>query len=96
MKQCLFVLLSLGLSVITSVSFASEKSYSTPNRTAVIVDGDNTNQRLCYYQGQAYSEGSLLEVGGFLLRCENATDFETNGRLKWQSYSPEESRKTNR
>ncbi|ROV59168.1 DUF1496 domain-containing protein [Vibrio ponticus] len=67
---------------------AAEKSYSTPNhRAAVVVNSEQANHRICYYQDLAYSEGALLEVGGYLMRCENANQYETNGKLKWVTFA---------
>lgn len=77
------VVLLLWLSIFSLSSFASEKSYSTPSRAAIVVDAQAANHRLCFYQDQAFSQGALLEIGGYLMRCDDANEFESNGRLKW-------------
>ncbi|MGF1910612.1 YnjH family protein [Vibrio kasasachensis] len=86
--------LILWLSFFSLVGFASEKSYSTPNRAAIVVDAENINHRVCYYQDKAFSLGALLEVGGYLLRCEEANNFESNGRLKWVAFGKTETTQT--
>ncbi|WP_246335877.1 DUF1496 domain-containing protein [Vibrio marinisediminis] len=79
-------LLLLWLSVFSLTSYANEKSYSTPSKAAIILDAQATNHRLCYYQDQAFSQGALLEVGGYIMRCDEANEFESNGRLKWITF----------
>ena len=87
-------ILILWFSFFSLAGFANEKSYSTPNRAAIVVDAKNSNHRVCYYQDKAFSLGALLEVSGYLLRCDEANDFESNGRLKWVAFGKTETTKT--
>lgn len=74
------ILLTYGDHVLAN---SETKSFSTPKKTAVIVNSSDLKHRICYYQDQAYSLGALIEVGGYIMRCDNANDFESNGALKW-------------
>ncbi|OIQ26676.1 DUF1496 domain-containing protein [uncultured Vibrio sp.] len=56
---------------------------STPGKAIIAVDGANAAKRVCYYQDQAYSLGSILQVGEHYMICKEANDFETNGALRW-------------
>ncbi|WP_244204711.1 DUF1496 domain-containing protein [Vibrio rhodolitus] len=87
MKRIPLTLCLLPLAWFSFSAHASDKSYTTPNRTAVVVNSQQANHRICFYQDQAYSEGALLEVGGFVMRCENANQYETNGSLKWVTFA---------
>ncbi|GAB2663978.1 DUF1496 domain-containing protein [Vibrio panuliri] len=93
MERILLMLVTL----LPLTSIAGEKSYSTPNhRAAIVFDGQAVNQRVCYYQDQAYSEGAILEVGGYLMRCDNAHQFESNGRVKWVSFEKPQTEQTSK
>lgn len=73
--------LALTFLLLSPVSMA--KTVTTPAAPVpVIVDGD-VGKRVCYYQDQAYSEGSLLQVGELYMICQAANKYETNGQLKW-------------
>ena len=78
-KQCLLLLLGS----LSFYAMANEKSYSTPTKAAVVVNSSQFKHRVCYYQDHAYSLGALLEIGGYILRCDVANNVESNGALKW-------------
>lgn len=64
------------------------KSVSTPKRSALVISAADLKHRVCYYQDQAYSFGALLEVGSYIMRCDEANNFESNGALKWVTIAP--------
>ncbi|MGF1720497.1 YnjH family protein [Vibrio kyushuensis] len=59
------------------------KIISTPGKAIIGVNAADIGKRVCYYQDQAYSLGSILQVGEHYMICKEANDFETNGALKW-------------
>ncbi len=73
----------LLLGWLSFYAMANEKSYSTPTKAAVVVNSSQFKHRVCYYQDHAYSLGALLEIGGYILRCDVANKIESNGALKW-------------
>ncbi|WP_070965113.1 DUF1496 domain-containing protein [Vibrio sonorensis] len=74
----LFILLFLPV-----VAFG--KTITTPSKAIVGVNATDAVKRVCWYQDSAYSEGAILQVGEFYIKCQAANDFETNGALKWVS-----------
>lgn len=82
---CLFLALSCGSVAAkeyssSDMSGTSTKAIFKPNLT---LEGQLGPQRVCYYNGQAYSLGSVLAVEGIVLECTPEKTFETNGKLKW-------------
>jgi hypothetical protein len=72
-----------SLFTVTSLSPLHAKVISTPGKAIIAVEGTNAAKRVCYYQDQAYSLGSILQVGEHYMVCKEANDFETNGALRW-------------
>ncbi|MBY5993353.1 DUF1496 domain-containing protein [Ferrimonas balearica] len=71
----------------------SSRIISTGHKPVTVVDGTQV-VRACWYQGQQYSEGAPLEVGGQLLFCLPKNDFETNGSLIWRAMTEREQRQS--
>ncbi len=61
------VLLASVAAVLSS--FAMAKSYNTPDSKALVVADGKLGQRVCYYDGKAYTTGAVLNVDGVLLMC---------------------------
>ncbi|MBY6226068.1 DUF1496 domain-containing protein [Ferrimonas balearica] len=83
--------LMIGLLVTTGALAQVERParvISTGLKPIPVVDGAEF-VRACWYQGQQYSEGAPLEVGGKLLYCLPKNDYETNGALIWRSADAE-------
>ncbi|MCG3863941.1 DUF1496 domain-containing protein [Photobacterium sp. Ph5] len=57
------------------------------------LDGQATNQRLCFYDDKAYSLGAIITIDGFKLECVTEKSIETNGRLMWKSLASSVSKK---
>ncbi|MCK6261903.1 YnjH family protein [Vibrio sp. ZSDE26] len=66
-----------------NVVSTSNKVISTPGKAIIGVNAGSIAKRVCYYQDQAYSLGSIVQVGEHYMVCKEANDFETNGALKW-------------
>ncbi|PSW91909.1 DUF1496 domain-containing protein [Photobacterium angustum] len=49
------------------------------------LDGQVTNQRLCFYEDKAYSLGAIIDIDGYKLQCAVENEVELNGRLMWKS-----------
>ncbi|MGR5250791.1 DUF1496 domain-containing protein [Vibrio astriarenae] len=83
------------LSLLLSACFLSSYAYANNNvltkasvgknktKPIVVLDGAQSNQRICLYQGEAYSLGAILEIRDLVLVCQESNDFELNGTLKW-------------
>ncbi|MGL6257755.1 DUF1496 domain-containing protein [Vibrio sp. WXL103] len=69
---------ALANSTVTRASVGN-----SANRPVVVVDNAQMSQRVCYYEGQKYSLGSIIETANRLLECQADNDFELNGALKW-------------
>ncbi len=88
LKRSLISIMSLSLLLPMT---AASKTYSlgggtqpnSANHKAVVVANGDTVKRVCYYQDQAYTEGAIIKVEGFVLQCSEANDYEQNGALKW-------------
>ncbi|MFX3701700.1 DUF1496 domain-containing protein, partial [Streptococcus suis] len=52
-------------------------------KAAVLVTQGGQPQRVCYYDDKAYSIGSVLEIGGVVIKCAVENDFEQNGARRW-------------
>ena len=59
------------------------KEISVRSQPKVSLEGTFNTQRVCFYNGQSYSLGSVISVEGVLLECLPEKHFETNGALKW-------------
>ncbi|RJX73610.1 DUF1496 domain-containing protein [Vibrio sinensis] len=79
--------------MVFSTNVVQAKTISTPSKSIVATTTDSI-KRVCYYQDQAYSEGAILQVGDYLLRCSVSHDYELNGALKWQTLPSENSAKS--
>ncbi|WP_318519040.1 DUF1496 domain-containing protein [Photobacterium leiognathi] len=67
------------------------KTYSIANTPEIEpsiefnLDGQATNQRLCFYEDKAYSLGAIIAIDGVKLECVIENSIETNGRLMWKN-----------
>ncbi|WP_318521455.1 DUF1496 domain-containing protein [Photobacterium leiognathi] len=67
------------------------KTYSIANSPEIEssielnLDGQATNQRLCFYEDKAYSLGAIIAIDGVKLECVAENSIETNGRLMWKN-----------
>ncbi|MDR9830436.1 DUF1496 domain-containing protein [Vibrio sp. FNV 38] len=79
-------LMLLPISVSTANTVVTKASVGNSHRKpVVIVDEAQVNQRVCLYQGEAYSLGAILEIRDLVLLCKESNDFELNGALKWEA-----------
>ncbi|GAL11107.1 hypothetical protein JCM19233_2092 [Vibrio astriarenae] len=85
---------SIAFALITTAMFSTSAFANTTTVTKasvgknkakpiVVVDGAQTNQRVCLYQDEAYSLGAIVEIRDLVLVCQESNDFELNGALKW-------------
>lgn len=63
----------ISLFLYSTQGFAADK----PN---VFIDGP---LRVCWYQGQQYSEGALIKQFDWIFQCTNRLENEQNGQLMW-------------
>ncbi|PSW42549.1 DUF1496 domain-containing protein [Photobacterium leiognathi subsp. mandapamensis] len=75
------------------------KTYSIANTPEIVpsiefnLDGQATNQRLCFYEDKAYSLGAIIAIDGVKLECVDENSIETNGRLMWKKLASSMSKK---
>ncbi|WP_318438628.1 DUF1496 domain-containing protein [Photobacterium leiognathi] len=75
------------------------KTYSIANTPEIEpsiefnLDGQATNQRLCFYEDKAYSLGAIIAIDGVKLECVAENSIETNGRLMWKKLASSMSKK---
>lgn len=69
-------LLMLALLPLLSVQAATR-------HTEVHVDASSLTERACYYEGNRYSEGAVLEDEGGIIRCGVLDGVTENGALGW-------------
>ncbi|PHZ60725.1 hypothetical protein CRG86_003640 [Photobacterium leiognathi] len=75
------------------------KTYSIANTPEIEpsiefnLDGQVTNQRLCFYEDKAYSLGAIIAIDGVKLECVAENSIETNGRLMWKKLASSMSKK---
>ncbi|KJY83190.1 hypothetical protein TW81_09270 [Vibrio galatheae] len=74
--------IALWLALLSLPVFAD--IITTPGKPIVGINSGDHGKRVCYYQDQAYSDGSILQVGEYFMICANANDFESNSAMKWQ------------
>ncbi|MEZ8823242.1 DUF1496 domain-containing protein [Vibrio amylolyticus] len=79
MKKVLLIIATLTIAAAN----ASANVISTPGKAIIALDGASAAKRVCYYQDQAYSLGSILQVDEHYMVCKEVNDFETNGALRW-------------
>lgn len=80
----------ITLCLLALAPLAHAKIIATPSKPIVAVDGSSIGKRVCYYQDQAYSIGSILQIGDHYLICKEQNDFETNGALMWHQLDSNE------
>lgn len=72
-------------------SSSSRPDHVAANKTkksVVVVDSNDYDHRICYYQDQAYTLGAILVIdesqnGKVMIECSAQHSFETNGALQW-------------
>ncbi|MGI9275499.1 MAG: DUF1496 domain-containing protein [Endozoicomonas sp.] len=100
MKIAILLLGLLGVLPATAetIQLSTQRQVKTPisgNSLPVVVNGVPFS-RVCWYQGQEYSEGAPLEVAGVLMICLPKNDFETNGPLMWLTREQSEKQRRKR
>ncbi|MBC7004678.1 DUF1496 domain-containing protein [Photobacterium sp. BZF1] len=80
--QFLILLVSLLTTLLLSQPIMA-KEISVKSQPKVSLEGTFNTQRVCFYDGQSYSLGSVISVEGVLLECQPEKHFETNGALQW-------------
>ena len=81
-RQQLVFLFTLLPALLLSLPLVA-KEVSVKSQPKITLDGAFNTQRVCFYEGQSYSLGSVISIEGVLLECQPEKHFETNGALKW-------------
>ncbi|MGF1727093.1 DUF1496 domain-containing protein [Photobacterium nomapromontoriensis] len=84
MKQQMITALIAGVFSVLPITAVSAKETTVGYQPAITFDGNLNTERVCYFDGKAYSLGSVIAVEGILLTCQPEKSFETNGALKWE------------
>ncbi|PSV21315.1 DUF1496 domain-containing protein [Photobacterium leiognathi subsp. mandapamensis] len=89
----------MGLVAVLLSSQVQAKTYSVTSSPEIVpsvefnLDGQATNQRLCFYENKAYSLGAIIVIDGVILECVAESSIETNGRLMWKKLISSTSKK---
>ena len=81
--------LKLHLFVIAATISPSVISNDSSAKPVVIMGGSNNVSRICLYENDAYSLGSVIQIGDVYLDCVPEKKIETDGRLMWRKIEVE-------
>lgn len=57
--------------------------HSRRSEVDLTIDSGSLTERGCYFEGQRYSEGTVLKDAGGAIRCGVLDDVTQNGELGW-------------
>lgn len=77
----------INLSLFSVLLFSTFSTLA--NKPNVFIDGP---VNVCWYQGQQYSEGSLIKQFDWLFQCASRLENEQNGQLIWVKLDAEGNR----